>query len=101
MTYKEYLTKTLSRLYVSPDDIDILILNQGINPEEEADVYTAKMAVYNEMSSLLPLANMCEGGTSITWVNDNVLRWYSLLASELGMPDVLNDNTIKDFTSYW
>ena len=101
MTYKEYLTKTLSRLYVSPDDIDILILNQGINPEEEVDVHAAKMAVYNEMSSILPLANMSEGGTSITWINDNVLRWYSLLASELGMPDVLNDNTIKDLTSYW
>lgn len=101
MTNKEYLTKTLSRLYVSPDEIDILIVNQGISPDEEVNVQTAKMAMYNEMSSLLPLANMSEGGTSVTWINDNVLRWYSLLASELGMPDVLNNNTIKDLTSYW
>lgn len=101
MTYKEYLTKTLSRLYVSPDDIEILMLNQGIEPDAEVDVHTAKMAMYNEMSSLLPLANMSEGGTSVTWITDNVLRWYSLLASELGMPDVMSNNTIKDLTSYW
>lgn len=91
----------MSRLYVSPDDIEILMINQGIEPDAKVDVHKAKTAMYNEMSSLLPLANMSEGGTSVTWINENVKAWYSLLASELGMPDVISNNTIKNLTSYW
>lgn len=101
MTYKEYITKTLNRFYVSPDDIEILMLNQAIDPEADVDVHTAKMAVYKEFSSILPVANMSEGGSSVTWITENVLAWYSLLASELGMPDVMNDNTVKDLSAYW
>lgn len=101
MTYKEYLTQTLSRLYVPPDDIEILMLNQSIDPEAEVDVHAAKMAMYKEASHVIPLANMSEGGTSVTWINENVKAWYSLLASELGMPDVLSNNTIKNLTSCW
>lgn len=101
MTYKEYITKTLNRFYVSPDDIEILMLNQSIDPEADVDVHAAKMAVYKEFSSILPVANMSEGGSSVTWITENVLTWYSLLASELGMPDVMNDNTVKDLSAYW
>lgn len=101
MTYKEYITKTLNRFYVSPDDIEILMLNQSIDPEADVDVHAAKMAVYKEFSSILPVANMSEGGSSVTWITENVLAWYSLLASELGMPDVMNDNTVKDLSAYW
>lgn len=101
MTYKEYITKTLNRFYISPDDIEILILNQSIDPEADVDVHTAKMAIYNEFSSILPVANMSEGGSSVTWITENVLTWYSLLASELGMPDIMDDNTVKDLSTYW
>lgn len=101
MTYKEYITKTLNRFYVSPDDIEILMLNQAIDSEADVDVHAAKMAVYKEFSSILPVANMSEGGSSVTWITENVLAWYSLLASELSMPDVMNDNTVKDLSAYW
>ena len=101
MTYKEYLIKTLNRFFVSPDDIEIMMVNQKIDPEAEVDVHTAKMAMYNEFSSILPVVNMSEGGASVTWITENVLIWYSLLASELGMPNVLSNNTVKDLTPYW
>ena len=101
MTYKEYLVQTLNRFFVSPSDVEILMLNQKIDPDAEVDVHTAKMAMYNEISFFIPLVNMSEGGTSVTWITKNVLIWYSLLASDLGMPDLLNNNTVEDLTSNW
>lgn len=102
MTYREYLTATLRRFYVSPTDIDILMLNQGINPDDTVDIPTAKRAMYHEFSLLLPLANVSEGGFSMSWDKDMVAAWYSMLANELDEPDVLNPgSSIANITDIW
>lgn len=102
MTYKEYITYTLSKFYISPEEIDVIMLNQNIAPDENVEPKIAKIAMYNEFSQILPVANMSEGGTSTTWNMEGVLLWYSLLASELGKPDMTKkDNTIKDYSAYY
>lgn len=102
MTYREYITKTLNKFFLSPDDIDILMLNQGIEADADVNVLIAKMAIYKEFSMVLPMANINEGGTSVTWISENVKVWYSLLASELGMPDLLKgDDLIRDYSNDW
>ena len=35
MTYKEYITATLSKFYISPEEIDVIMLNQNITPDED------------------------------------------------------------------
>lgn len=95
MTTREYLTATLSKFNVSEKDIDLLYVNQGIETED-LDVNAVKLAIYNEFSSLLPLANISEGGLSITWNMDALKIWYSLLAKQLGKEDVLKSISGKD-----
>lgn len=102
MTYREYLTATLRKFFVSPEDVKILMLNQGIDPDETVDIPTAKRAMYHEFSMLLPLANVSEGGFSVSWDKDMVAVWYSLLAAELDEPDVMNPgSSITNITDIW
>lgn len=105
MTYKEYISNELSDLYMSPGKISNLLEGikqaEGINPDDEVDVSVAKKALYNSFSSILPKANVSEGKFSVSWLTDNILTWYSLLANELGLPNVLGDNTLKDYTPTW
>lgn len=102
MTYREYITTTLSKFFISPDEIEVIMLNQEIAPDDDVDPKVAKKAMYNEFSHILPVANMSEGGASTSWNMESVLLWYSLLASELGLPDMTKeDNTIKDYSAYY
>lgn len=105
MTYKEYISNELSDLYMSPGKISNLLEDikqrEQINPDDEVDVSVAKRALYNSFSAILPKANISEGKFSISWLTENILTWYSLLANELGLPNVLEDNTIKDYTPFW
>ncbi len=94
MTYKEYLTATLSKFQISPAEIDLIIVNQGL--EGEADVLTAKTAIYNEFSTLIPVMDVSEGTMSVKWNLGALRMWYSLLAKELGKEDVLATLAAKD-----
>lgn len=99
MNYKEYLAATLSRFNLSDADIDLIIINQGLEGGE-LDVKTAKMAIFKEFSLILPLANISEGGFSISWNIDALKMWYSQLANDLGEVDLLNvkSDTVQDMS---
>lgn len=98
MNKETYLKKLLNRFNVSDDDIEILMINQNINGKEYVadDVDDLKMAVYHEFSRLLPLADISEGGFSVKWNTEAFRMWYSALANELAMDDILNqDNSTE------
>jgi len=46
-------------------------------------------------------SSISEGGYSITYDKAALLKFYSMLARKLGMPDLLNENTITDITAKW
>ena len=99
MTNREYLSTVLSKFNITDAEIDVIMLNQSIEPSEDVnDVRSLKIAVYNEFSNILPVANVSEGGFSLSWNFEAVKKWYSLLANELGLEDVLNDaqNSVSD-----
>lgn len=92
MTNREYLNATLSKFSISETDIELIAINQNILLDEDvSDAKLLKTAIYNEFSQILPIANISEGGFSISWNFDAVKKFYSLLAQELGLDDVLND----------
>lgn len=92
MTNREYLTATLSKFSLTENDVELIAINQEIYLDEDvSDVKSLKTAIYNEFSFVLPLANVSEGGLSISWNFEAVKKYYSLLAQELGLDDVLND----------
>ena len=98
MTNREYLTATLSKFSLSETDVELIAINQEIYLDEDvSDVKSLKTAIYNEFSFVLPLANISEGGLSISWNFEAVKKYYSLLAQELGLDDVLNDAQDKDY----
>lgn len=85
------MTKTGARFQISADDIDLILTNQAETiPDADAkvDVRTAKTALCKEFASIIPLANISEGGYSITWNWDALKLWYSQTCAELGLDDV-------------
>lgn len=104
MTNKQYLTKALSGLNISEDDIDIVLLKASLAGEAEADVRACDTATYHRMSVILKgmMQNVSEGGYSLSWNMDAVKLFYHSLCSELGLEDVLLSRPkIRDRSEVW
>ncbi|MEZ2446122.1 DUF6706 family protein [Chitinophaga sp. RCC_12] len=94
MTNQEYLNTILGKFGVSPDEIILIMLKRGIDPNGEvtgpADIAILEKAMYYQIPLLLAGAqDVTEGGYSIKWNLDGLKIWYSALARELGLPDDL------------
>lgn len=71
MTYKEWITKTVGKFQLSADDVDLILCNQsGLIPDPDApvDVRKAKTAICREFTTLIPLANIGEGGIPLVGI---------------------------------
>lgn len=104
MTNKEYLTATLSRFGLTGTDIDLIMLNQDISDVATANVQEMKAAMYSEFTSIIPLADVSEGGYSIRWNMDAIKLWYSQLAKDLGRDNILDslaNDDINDASWRW
>ena len=104
MTNKEYLIKRLSRLSISEDDIDIILLEGDIDGTLTADIAACKKAVYSRMSVVLQgaMQNISEGGLSISWNMEAVKLFYAALCDELGLENVLvNRPKVRNRSNFW
>jgi hypothetical protein len=103
MTYKEWITATVKRFAIEPADVDLILFNQKeLIPDEtaEADIKTAKTALCREFANLIPLADISEGGYSITWKWEAIGLWYNQACAELGLVPV-NATKIRDKSNLW
>ena len=91
MTNREYITSIVARFGLSESDVNLILFNHQLDEEETAVVDTIKKVLYDEFSSLIPLANVSEEGFSQSWNMQAVKLWYSLLAKDLGLPNILSD----------
>ena len=85
------MTATGARFQLTEADVDLIILNRADlipDPDAAVDATTAKTALCKEFASIIPLANVSEGGYSITWNWDALKLWYSQTCAELGLQDV-------------
>lgn len=100
MTNKEYISVNLSRFNVSDSEVDLIIVNQNLDPNAEVDVNIAKKAMFTEIPVFIPLADLKEGGLSITWNIEAIKIWYSALAKQLGMENILNpdNDSVEDYS---
>ena len=88
MTYKEWFSRTVSRFGVEDGDVDLMLANQQDarpDPDAEVDTTTAKRALCKEFGSIIPLANVSEGGYSVSWNWEAIKFWYNQTCSELGI----------------
>lgn len=103
MTYKEWITRTASRFGVAAADAELILANQaGLipDPEAEVDVMTAKTALCKEFGSIIPLANVSEGGYSVSWNWDAIKFWYNQTCGELGITPA-NAPKVKNRSRIW
>lgn len=88
MTYKEWFSRTVSRFGVEGGGVDLMLANQQDaipDPDAEVDTTTAKRALCKEFGSIIPLANVSEGGYSVSWNWKAIKFWYNQTCSELGI----------------
>ena len=68
--------------------MDLMLANQQDaipDPDAEVDTTTAKCALCKEFGSIIPLANVSEGGYSVSWNWEAIKFWYNQTCSELGI----------------
>lgn len=90
MTYLEWMTRTVARFNVTELDAALILTNQAaLVPDMEAtvDVTIAKTALCKEFASILPAANITEGGYSVSWNVSAMKEYYRALCRELGLED--------------
>ncbi len=98
-TNREYLAVKLSKFGLTADEIEAIVLENPVL-EEDLNVQNCKEAIYNTMSSILPLANVSEGGYSVSWDIEGLKLWYNSLCSELGKPSAIKPQ-IRNRSNYW
>lgn len=104
MNNKEYISKSLSGLNVSEDDIDIILAKSALDGGSPVQVTECDTAIYNRMSVILKgmTQNISEGGYSISWNMDAVKLYYSALCNELGKENVLSARPkIRNKSNIW
>jgi hypothetical protein len=103
MTYKEWIAKTAAKFQIGPDDVELILCNQSTlipDPEATVDVITAKKALCLEFATLIPLANIGEGGYSISWNWDALKFWYNGTCAEVGIVPI-GQSKIRDKSNIW
>ena len=85
MTYKEWITTTVKRFG---------------DENAEADPTTAKTALVKEFATVIPLANVSEGGYSVTWNWEAIKTWYNITCGELGIIPA-NKPKVRNRSNVW
>lgn len=106
MLLKEYIQEQLRVVGVEiPDSLitaEMKSLNAD-NVEVANNLYKAQEVIYSIIPIILIHPNsVSEGGYSISYDKESLLKYYSILAKRLGRDDLLNkEATVKDITDKW
>lgn len=102
MTNREYIEKTVSGLGVTADDVDIILLKGGIEPDAQLDIKKCDRAMYKRFSVILKgaMRNISEGGYSVSWNMEAVRLFYNALCDEWGFRNEIRP-AVRDRSNYW
>lgn len=89
-----------TKFNLSDEDIELIAANQGIDLEADVDVTQAKTALVKEFALVIPMANVTEGGYSISWNMEAIKLWYRQACSELGITPVTTPS-IRNASNRW
>lgn len=104
MTYKEYISATLAKFNVSETDVDLILINQRAliaNGSDDVEPSIALRAICNELQTIIPVANVSEGGYSLSWNMEGLKMWYSATCAKLGIPSIVIKPKIKAQNNLW
>ena len=83
--------------------MDLMLANQQDTipePDAEVDTTTAKRALCKEFGSIIPLANVSEGGYSVSWNWEAIKFWYNQTCSELGITPITTPK-VRNRSNRW
>lgn len=105
MTIGDYIKEKLSLWSVELSD-GIIAAELSRIDFDPSDTITGEtnldLFFYNVIPDIISMpSSISEGGFSISYDKDALLKYYSMLAKRLGKPDLLNENTITDITAKW
>ena len=103
MTYKEWITTTVKRFGIEGADVELILANQAAlipDVEAEAEPMTAKTALVKEFANIIPLANVSEGGYSVSWNWEALKMWYNITCGELGITPA-NKPQVRNRSNVW
>lgn len=103
MTYTEYITAMVQKFGGSATDAELILTNQASlipTPSATVDPTTAQKALCREFAQLIPLANVTEGGYSVSWNMEAIKEWYRATCAKLGMQDVTKPQ-VRNRSNLW
>jgi len=100
MTNKEYIVAKLSKFDVEDSDIEIVLVENELNPDSNVDVKACKTAVCKSLSQWIPVSNVQEGGFSRSWNIDALKLYYESLCKELGVTSVIQPS-VRNMSNVW
>ncbi|MDR1652492.1 MAG: hypothetical protein LBS01_02350 [Prevotellaceae bacterium] len=104
-TYKKWITVTTRHFNILEEEIDLILINQGLNADDEYNVAVAKTALVKEFAALIPLADIGEGGYSTSWKWEAIKFWYKATCADLGLDSTLinerEPNVITGKSDIW
>ena len=103
MTYKEWFTRTTARIGIENERVALIFESEQHSlhdPEEAVDVVTAKRALCAEFGTIIPLANVGEGGYSVSWNWEAIKFWYNQTCGELGITPVTTPK-VRNRSNRW
>ncbi|ASK29730.1 hypothetical protein CEY12_06250 [Chryseobacterium sp. T16E-39] len=105
MTIGDYIKEKLSTWSVEFSD-DLIALELSRLNLVSSDTITGETNLDKFFYTIIPdlismPSSISEGGFSIGYDKPSLLKYYSMLARKLGLPDLLSENTITDITSKW
>jgi hypothetical protein len=92
MNAKEYLSAQLARFGIEDQDIDLILLDNGIDPgfvvSGKPETIVMKTAMFQALPSMMAgLVDITEGGYSRKWNTTALKLWLTSLASQIGVQD--------------
>lgn len=107
MTYLQYVTVTLGKFGLSTSEVEFILTESDLDPDDTVTTAEQKLLIKKAMYNYVPLLmsglqNVSEGGYSVTWNLEGLRLWYSFLATELGLVDLLNVGPkVRDASNRW
>lgn len=101
MTYRDWFKATCEDFNISDGKLEVIMVNQGLNPDEEVDVFKAKKALCLEFATIIPMySSVSEGGFSKSYNMEAIKIWYSRMCKSVGVRDVTKPS-LKNKSNIW
>lgn len=105
MTIGEYIQEKFNLWSVEYSEamVNIEVARIGLSASEiMSETTNLDNFFYNVIPDIISMpSSISEGGYSISYDKEALLKYYSMVARKLGKPDLFSENTISDITARW